>query len=56
MLGLAWERHGGRKEDVLRILAWWHECMKLQARPETQSRVWPCKQPLVSKGVFYEPG
>lgn len=45
---MAWEGRGGRREDALR----WHECIKLQARLEIQSRVWPRKQPLVSRGFF----
>lgn len=52
MLGMAWEGYGWRREDELRILTWWHKCIKLQAKLETQSREWPCKQPLMSVGLF----
>lgn len=52
MLRMAWEEHGGRREDALRILARWRECIKLQDRLETQSKVWPHRQPLVSQGIF----
>lgn len=52
MLGMAWEEHGWRTEDALRILAQWHECVKLQAKLEIHSREWSRKQPLVSVGLF----
>lgn len=52
MLGMAWEEHGWRREDAPRILAWWHECIKLQAKLETQSREQLRKQPLVPVGLF----